>query len=197
MLYVLCIFYLFLALVFLNDFFSTFKNIFIYLEEIAPAVIGLSLIVAAFSYFFFAQWIRRKIIDHEDLKIRHIFIVPFMNPRPRSDRHGLSEDFDTFSSNGSNSGNNIRVNGQDFELTTQQDSIFISEIQKDRSMVQILLDKIIGILMYGLNKDVATYNKDKTQELYDVAAKYDESTESLYTFLQVLTSALASFVHGK
>ncbi|CAJ0845155.1 3026_t:CDS:2 [Entrophospora sp. SA101] len=129
----------------------------VYKEEMAPVVIGVSLILAAFSYFFFAQWIRRKVIDGEDLKIRHIFIVPFMNPRFNSN-NALSGVFDTCNSNDSSSKNSI--------------------------------------LTYSLNKDVATYRKEARQDLYDVARKYDKSTESLYTFLQVLTSALASFVHG-
>nr|CAG8454649.1 12954_t:CDS:2 [Entrophospora candida] len=162
--------------------------------EIAPVVIGLSLILAAFSYFFFAQWIRRKVIDGEDLKIRHIFIVPFMNPRFNSN-HALSGVFDTCNSNDSSSKNSVRIHGQEFEITTTQQGIKL-EIQGNKSMIRIFFDRIIKILTYSLNKDVATYRKEARQDLYDVARKYDKSTESLYTFLQVLTSALASFVHG-
>ncbi|CAJ0833272.1 18973_t:CDS:2 [Entrophospora sp. SA101] len=166
----------------------------VYKEEMAPVVIGVSLILAAFSYFFFAQWIRRKVIDGEDLKIRHIFIVPFMNPRFNSN-NALSGVFDTCNSNDSSSKNSVRIHGQDFEITTTQQGIIL-EIQGNKSMIRIFFDKIIKILTYSLNKDVATYRKEARQDLYDVARKYDKSTESLYTFLQVLTSALASFVHG-
>jgi len=56
--------------------------------------------------------------------------------------------------------------------------------------------KLLSVAGHGLNKEIADYNHDKNKEMHDVAIKYDNDTETLYSFLQILTAAFASFAHG-
>lgn len=61
---------------------------------------------------------------------------------------------------------------------------------------------IIDALMHGVRKDVvAAQNKESrllgdVQDMHARAAHFDNKTEHLYSFLQVLTAATSSFAHG-
>ncbi|KAF4993726.1 hypothetical protein FDECE_13332 [Fusarium decemcellulare] len=57
-------------------------------------------------------------------------------------------------------------------------------------------------LLHGVDKDIVSSQSEKSvvagdvAEIHARAAHYDNRTEFLYTFLQVMTAASASFVHG-
>ena len=58
------------------------------------------------------------------------------------------------------------------------------------------------ILLRGVDRDIVASQKEKSvvggdiEEIHARATHYDNRTEFLYTFLQVMTAASASFVHG-
>ncbi|RSL81335.1 Phosphate-repressible phosphate permease pho-4 [Fusarium oligoseptatum] len=50
-------------------------------------------------------------------------------------------------------------------------------------------------ILHGVDKDISVVAGD-VEEIHARAAHYDNRTEFLYTFLQIMTAASASFVHG-
>ncbi|KAF4943110.1 hypothetical protein FSARC_15043, partial [Fusarium sarcochroum] len=57
-------------------------------------------------------------------------------------------------------------------------------------------------ILHGVDKDIVSSQSEKSvvagdvEEIHARAAHYDNRTEFLYTFLQVMTAASSSFVHG-
>ncbi|CAI2182876.1 11891_t:CDS:2 [Funneliformis geosporum] len=159
---------------------------------IAPIVFGITLVVSAFSYFFYAQWLRRRILGNEKgLKWYHIFIIPFIGPHNENDYEnnvtlsgtsGISEKSSKFSNNDTT----------DIIIETSSSS----DDTKKKNIFQNIFSRIKKFVQYGLSKEVAGYKADIDQEMHDVATKYDPDTEKLYSFLQVITAAFASFAHG-
>ncbi|CAG8671548.1 14491_t:CDS:2 [Funneliformis caledonium] len=160
---------------------------------IAPIVFGITLVVSAFSYFFYAQWLRRKILGNERaLKWYHIFIIPFIGPHHLNDYEndvtlggtsGISEKSSKYSKDTMD----IVVEGKlsNDGSNTKKKSIFHKWFSLFNKFVQS-----------GLSKEVADYKADIDRKMHDVATKYDPDTEKLYSFLQVITAAFASFSHG-
>ncbi|KAJ1969511.1 hypothetical protein H4R34_006156, partial [Dimargaris verticillata] len=51
-------------------------------------------------------------------------------------------------------------------------------------------------LLHGILKDVRNLNNPKLRNVHQAAAKFDDNTEYLFSFLQVVTAMLMSFAHG-
>ncbi|GBB96781.1 hypothetical protein RclHR1_02830017 [Rhizophagus clarus] len=145
---------------------------------IAPIVVGITLVMSAFSYFFYAQWLRRKILGKENnLKWYHIFVIPFIGPR-------YEESSDSIEMGDRNPTKD----------TVEGDSI--TSIENEKSSVRKLFKKLLGLLQSGVEKEVADYRAHETREMHDNATKFDRDTERLYSFLQIMTGSFASFAHG-
>ncbi|KAI9015941.1 phosphate-repressible phosphate permease [Hyaloraphidium curvatum] len=56
--------------------------------------------------------------------------------------------------------------------------------------------KVKGVLLHGVNQEIADHEADKYAYLHDAAVTYESKTEELYSFLQVFTCTIASFSHG-
>jgi phosphate/sulfate permease len=52
------------------------------------------------------------------------------------------------------------------------------------------------IISYGTSVDVVSAQSADLEELHNAAPKFDSKTERVYSFLQILTSCVASFAHG-
>jgi len=57
-------------------------------------------------------------------------------------------------------------------------------------------DIVIGVLVAPLQKDVLGLDNARQVTIHSEAEKYDERTERLFSFLQVVTATCASFSHG-
>ncbi|RIA79341.1 phosphate transporter [Glomus cerebriforme] len=148
-------------------------------QIIGPIVVGITLVMSAFSYFFYAQWLRRKILGKEiNLRWYHIFVIPFIGPRY------------------SNNPDIIEMGERNLTKDTIDDSISSIEIRKETTYFQAFFARIKEILQRGVEKEIADYKAHANQEMHDFATKYDPDTERLYSFLQVMTGSFASFAHG-
>nr|CAG8435337.1 12328_t:CDS:2 [Entrophospora candida]CAG8436726.1 3095_t:CDS:2 [Entrophospora candida] len=144
-------------------------------------------IYKAFSYFFYAEWLRRKIIGKETgLRWYHIPIVPCIKKGGYIDQ--TSAESGATSAEKANEEISENPDGKEGENKSEED--------KEINWVQKSWVKILAVAGHGLNKEIADYNHDKNEAMHAVAVKYDDDTETLYSFLQILTAAFASFAHG-
>jgi solute carrier family 20 (sodium-dependent phosphate transporter) len=69
---------------------------------------------------------------------------------------------------------------------------------KDLSNMEKAKKSAIFFAFYGVDRDIADYGLDDATvaNIHDVAVKYYGKTESVFRFLQFLTSTLACFAHG-
>ncbi|KAJ2320305.1 hypothetical protein GGI00_006254, partial [Coemansia sp. RSA 2681] len=51
-------------------------------------------------------------------------------------------------------------------------------------------------ILRGVKKDVRNLNNKKLANVHEAARKFDDDTEYLFSFLQIITACLASFSHG-
>jgi sodium-dependent phosphate transporter len=77
------------------------------------------------------------------------------------------------------------------------EEISLNSVEKEnKTFFQKIWKKLRDILQRGVEQEVAEYKAHETQEMHDSAIKYDKDTERLYSFLQIMTGAFASFAHG-
>ncbi|CAI2171095.1 18215_t:CDS:2 [Funneliformis geosporum] len=147
---------------------------------IALIIVGVTIFVSVFSYFFYAQFLRRKIIGKETgLEWYHVFVVPFIGPR-----------YDN-TDNDTEIGTNDDQNGKQEGIETEE-----NVNNSPKNIFQAAFTAIGNYVARGISKEVADYKAHDNIEMHDAAAKYDPNTEQLYSFLQILTASLASFSHG-
>jgi phosphate/sulfate permease len=140
---------------------------------------GVGLLVGLFCYLCLVPWLRRKLVEEEEMKWYHAFYTPFVPKQPRNEKlqemldRGANHEVYDDSENGT-------VNGK------------IPQEPEDKTMLQ----KTYVYLTRGLFMDVASAQSDHVKGVHAVAVKHESKTEYLYSFLQVCTAAFASFAHG-
>ncbi|CAG8468321.1 11600_t:CDS:2 [Funneliformis caledonium] len=167
----------------INIFYLLFKgDPSLNLENLQPYVVAIivgsvAIIVSVLSHFFYAQYLKRKIIGKETgLKWYHVFVVPFIGPR-----------YDNDTERGTNDDQNGKQEGIEIEENVNN---------SPKNIFQAAFTAIGNYIARGISKEVADYKAHDNIELHDAAVKYDPNTEQLYSFLQILTASLASFSHG-
>ncbi|KAK9767322.1 hypothetical protein K7432_002983 [Basidiobolus ranarum] len=145
------------------------------LQDITPGIIwgstiGATLLVILFCWFFIAPWFRRTICEKENLKWYHVFIIPILSPRPPVIEQKMEL-------GGEEKGNLEIENEEEAKPTT-------------------FLGKIKNTILNGVRKDVVTCKEERLQKIHDAADRYDDDTEYMYSFIQVVTASMASFAHG-
>ncbi|OMJ07058.1 Phosphate permease PHO89 [Smittium culicis] len=130
-----------------------------------------SLVIALISYFFYSSWLRRKIINKEDMKFYHIFVTPFLGPQPIIPEVTEAD---------------IAKNKEKADL----------EAQEQDSQELSVFGKFKKAALRGVSKDVRNLDNPDLEDIHARAKKYNNDTELLFEFIQVLTSCAASFAHG-
>ncbi|KAK9712069.1 hypothetical protein K7432_007393 [Basidiobolus ranarum] len=162
---------------FINAFYIIYKGSpGLNLASASPAAIwgstvGITVAVMLFCWFFIRPWLIRKLQKREDLHWYHIFVIPFLAPRPIvpviSEEDGKGE------------------KGVDHEVAEEGDATPKS-----------IIERIKAVVLHGIRKDVVNCKGERLQKIHDAAVRYDDDTEYMYSFLQVVTASMASFAHG-
>jgi phosphate/sulfate permease len=139
---------------------------------------GIAAVLVAFCYVLYIPYMRRRILDNEDLKWYHVFYMPLVKKQPTRSLP-VKEGFETDAPI-------AEAAKEDVEAAT-------TETARGPGA----FGKLSNIVFSGLNHDVVSHHDDpRIMNMHDSAKKYDNNTEILYSFLQVFTATLASFAHG-
>jgi len=149
--------------------------------------IGFGLLMASWAWFFYCPWIRRVLIDDEDLKWYHVFYTPWVPIQPKrkvavtvwgAERQDAEKkDAEGLESQGSET---VEVAAAPVELTGWKK----------------YWKKARDGMLHGMEVEVANHEAEKYAYLVENSVEYESKTEELYSFLQVFTCSVASFAHG-
>ncbi|OLY79944.1 Phosphate-repressible phosphate permease pho-4 [Smittium mucronatum] len=138
-------------------------------------IVGISCAISAgiglLAFIFYSNWLRRKIQNREDMKIWMIFVSPFIGTQPI-----------------------IPETTEDDIKATKEASDLEAQAVENKPLTRI--DKIKKIIFNGVNQEVRNLNNPRLADIHARAKKYDNDTELLFEFIQVLTACAASFAHG-
>jgi len=157
---------------------------------------GISLSASIFAIFFYIPWVKRIILNQENLRFYHIPFIHFIGERKTESTMSLNI-------NVHDSNDEIIEVNKNFESENDITNYSMNNTvnhyhleQANTKSEEKGLSKKLGFLTHGMNQEIAEYKNDKYKNMHDAATKYDENTEKLYSFLQVLTASFASFAHG-
>ncbi|OLY80515.1 Phosphate-repressible phosphate permease pho-4 [Smittium mucronatum] len=128
---------------------------------------------ALIAYFTYVQWLKRKLGDGEDLKWYHIPFVMFLSKRPI-----IPE-----------------LTPEEIEAAAEKEKEESEALIVDVKQMS-LFEKCRYYILRGVKQDVRNIGNPKLQEIHARAKKFDNKTETLFEFIQVLTACATSFAHG-
>ncbi|KAG0175003.1 Na+/Pi symporter [Apophysomyces sp. BC1034] len=165
-------------------------------------VIGISFGVGAFfalfAWFFFCPWLRRKVVNREDVRWYHLFIIPFLPPRPRiQDPEATSA-----AQNAQSVGPSEETKSEFKDAKKLEDEVsgeissVEAPVQDTRSAFARYKEKALSMLLHGIRQDVRNLESTHLQSVHAAAELYEDDVEYMFSFLQVITACMASFAHG-
>ncbi|KAJ1665036.1 hypothetical protein IW140_003646 [Coemansia sp. RSA 1813] len=166
---------------------------------------GVAISVTAFAWVFFVKWLRRRIIGKEDLRWYHIPLVYHIKYRPMPEPPvALDTSADSATSVEASReielGANPDIEEKAVVSTKQCEDADTSDSSNEQENNESRLAYVWRTLKYyalrGVRKDVRNIGNKKLRSVHDAAKKFDDNTEYLFSFLQVITACLASFSHG-
>ncbi|KAJ2369085.1 hypothetical protein H4S01_001213 [Coemansia sp. RSA 2610] len=164
------------------------------------AIVGISFGVAgaltAFAWFFFVPWIKRRIVGKENLRWYHLPAVHFVKHRPMPS----PTEPDTDTPRELESGSIAEIQDKADVASRKCDDLDAdatadSEIDTTPWYIKGLR-YIKYLALRGMKQDVKNLDNKKLSNVHNAAKKFDDETEHLFSFLQILTACLASFAHG-
>lgn len=170
---------------------------------------------------FFVPWLYRVIIKEDwQLRFWHIYQGPFLLrrgpvPPPPSDHKGRVRDY----YEGHATQEDVDGRRADLESRGSENSVVMAKdempthAKKERKSLvgpkpegkwysgDVLFWYFKFAILHGVDQDVAGHQgsglaSGNMDEMHARAARYDNRAEYLYSFLQIMTAATASFTHG-
>jgi sodium-dependent phosphate transporter len=156
---------------------------------------GIGAFFALFAVIFFCPWLKRRVVGREELRWYHLFVIPFLGPRPVIKALPETKDAphtETIDSSESSDNKEFpddkEAQGARVEQLEQGEAAPVKPIS--------LKDKILNVVLHGVRKDVRNMDNARVKSVHDAAEIYDSDVEYMFSFLQIITACMASFAHG-
>lgn len=169
-------------------------------------IVGISFGVAAgvtiLSWVFFVKWLRRRVIGKENIRWYHIPVVHFIKHRPSpppSNESSSSSANENALENGSDNGAEVNEKlgkSEIAEMDTDEQQGENENEENKESKIKKLFKQAKHYALRGVRMDVRNLNNKSLANVHEAARKFNDDTEYLFSFLQVITACLASFAHG-
>jgi len=152
--------------------------------------------IALFCIFFVIPYLRRLLVNEESLRWYHLFYIWNVPEQPKvEDSSKIVTDYAAHSSN-------IRKEHGEFahkeEVKDQKSQEKEADIAEEPITPKppTIIQRATRLVFHGALQDVVTYQGEHLIKVHESAPKYENKTEHLYSFLQVVTASLNSFAHG-
>ncbi|KAJ3111271.1 Na+/Pi symporter [Phlyctochytrium bullatum] len=161
---------------------------------------GVTGFVLVFCYAFVVPYFVRRLEKEEKLKWYHLFYIHFVPPQPHDENidlwlkrtltpHVLEEQLENVEL--------VVEKTQKNGVETDHTAAASSAPEPEPNAVGKVFRKLKALVFNSVFMDVASVQHDSNAaETHKVAVLFDNKTEFLYSFLQVMTACFASFGHG-
>ncbi|KAI8612192.1 phosphate transporter [Chytriomyces sp. MP71] len=159
----------------------------------AFVIIGsMTAVIFLFCMLFAVPFFTRRLIKEENLKWYHIFYIWFVPTQPRDERLAvtLNEAMTP----------HIKLEGvQAVEgaiVADTKEAVEVTEEVAEAPKGHPAWEKFKSVALKGFYHDISKDQYDSAKHLHENVHLYDNKTEYLFSFLQVMTASFASFSHG-
>ncbi|KAI8920080.1 solute carrier family 20 [Powellomyces hirtus] len=161
--------------------------------------------VAIWAIIFYVSWLRRLLVNEENMRWYHVFYTPFVPTQPKDENFGnhldsVYRDHATGPAEGPKVADpetgkvNHSASLETIDANPAQATSPLAVI--DEKSKRGMFGSIKDMLMDNVNRDVVTSQNANVKHVHDHAVKYESKVEYLYAFVQTLTASFASFAHG-
>ena len=185
------------------------------IEHMIAIAFGSGGAIGIYMALFLCPWLKRVVVDREDVKWYHIPIIWWV-PKQRSIEEGLEaarRELEEAQANDQipKADDEEKVAGDPIseKLASAEDhpeasstagndeAKSIREPPKTlRERVYQTKERVLSVLLHGIRQDVRNLNNDKLAKMHQAAEMYDDDVEFMFSYLQILTAIVASFAHG-
>ncbi|KAI9489749.1 phosphate transporter [Zychaea mexicana] len=179
------------------------------ISHIVGIAFGCGGAIGIYMAVFLCPWLKRVVIDREDVKWYHIPVIWWV-PKQRSIEEGLEaarKELEEAEANAQlpKADDEEKVAGDHVsdKLATTEDVHVESSSAAEQAPPKTLRERfheikerVLAVVLHGLRQDVRNLNNDKLKKMHEAAEIYDDDVEFMFSYLQILTAIVASFAHG-
>ncbi|KAJ3080906.1 Na+/Pi symporter, partial [Quaeritorhiza haematococci] len=174
---------------------------------------GVAVFVGIFTAFFVVPWLRRRLGNQEALKFYHVFYIWAVPEQPKDTNF---ENWLASKTNGTHDASDATLSEKAKAAAAAGDleaapaaAPTPAEVSADAAAATAaaaadekvpkhlkIWNGVKKSALAGINTDVVSAQSKRVHDLHERAIKYENKTEFLYAFIQIMTACFASFAHG-